>query len=191
MYTGTLFLFIAAQYSTEWTYNTLFIHSLRYYSGCFQRFIIMITKAQVFQLCSRLFEPLWVLCISTQNFKNILPISTKACWDYDWNYFGISFQFSGNWQCDNVHFPIHEHGLPLYSFRVFLFLSFFFPTRTRALRWDPWTGRCRLGARPETTQLATKLSPKVYRSALHGDHPGTYFYFSKKYFNREIFSIIQ
>ena len=126
MYTGTLFLFIAAQYSTEWTYNTLFIHSLRYYSGCFQRFIIMITKAQVFQLCSRLFEPLWVLCISTQNFKNILPISTKACWDYDWNYFGISFQFSGNWQCDNVHFSIHEHGLPLYSFRVFLFLSFFF-----------------------------------------------------------------
>ena len=49
MYTDILFLFIAAQYSTVWTYNTLlFIRSLRYHSGCFQRFIIMITKAQVF-----------------------------------------------------------------------------------------------------------------------------------------------
>ena len=59
MYTDIFFLLLH-KYSTVWTYNKLLIHSVRYHLVCFQCFIIMITKAKVFQLCSfsRLFKPL-------------------------------------------------------------------------------------------------------------------------------------
>ena len=73
IYTDIFFLLLH-KYSTVWTYNKLLIHSVRYHLVCFQCFIIMITKAKVFQLCffKAVSTPLGSLHFYSEYLKNIV-----------------------------------------------------------------------------------------------------------------------